>query len=1074
MFLAAVPSAFAALSASDPFPSDGPPGYNTGNLVGQGPATLGFSGAWLEGYAGAQSPSVVAGGLAYGDGIHNMTTSGGAIEYAGGGFGRAGRLLTAPYTDGTNGTVYFAFLIQLDGVADVYRGVEMHSGGFDDGANRKIQIVTGEGGANPNGGDRFTIRLFGSNFAGFSGDLGAANTNVNLFVGKISFSSAGDGDSIQLWRNPADLSSEALSGAPVFEKAGFNLQIDRTSIARFNGSNGCAVDEIRFGASWSDVTTVIGAADSDGDGLPDTWETNNGLDPGDDGSIDPINGAGGDPDSDGSPNSEEFANGTDPQDADTDNDGLDDGDEAGVESDPLNPDTDGDLLSDGDEVNNHSTDPTLADSDSDGVNDATEVFAGSDPNLVASLPANERPALVGLDHFDYSDGLVGGLTGGELFDHDNSLVNDGYYGHTGDGSTWAVAFGNPVINHGRLFTRDSAATRPFNGNATGGEGIALFDDQSALQFLYAKVKVTREPGASWSGLSFMVNGQEETFFGVSGNVFGIEESGQGNSMFSSIVANDHQAYNVVVKIDCFAGVAYLWVDPDLGQSEPAADVELVTHLFSSTRGSAVRLGSGGTGRTRWDDLVVGTTWSSLQSGGTDSEPDGLRDSWEDHYAGDLVTLTGAGNNDSDSLTNLQEQATGTDPLSADTDTDGSADDDELTAGTDPLEPDTDGDGLEDGDEVTLGSDPLDPDTDGDGERDGLEVAQGTDPLDPDSSSAALGLVIVDGSRDAVYGDPLSVQTVNTEFGDNLSEWNAAYAYVKNGRLHLMLTGNLESNFSKLEILIDSTSAISTNIFEAAGNDGTENMDGLTFDAGFSPDYHLIVRRGGGDRFDLDIANLATKAFTFHGDVFDGAMEGSAFTGTGAGNSSPIGVGYDNSNTAGVTGGGAAADPEAAAAVLTGLELSIALSDLGNPSGTIRIAVMQNGTNHDFLSNQILGGLPAPQGNLAGDGSGNFTGNLSGIDFNSFAGDQFFVVTVPAQSHPHITSVQMISGNAQIQFTVEGLVEGNDYKVRDSETLLEFTDVAGTQFTASGTSQVITLPVNTALAPKRFFIVTAGP
>jgi hypothetical protein len=59
--------------------------------------------------------------------------------------------------------------------------------------------------------------------------------------------------------------------------------------------------------------------------------------------------------------------------------------------------------------------------------------------------------------------------------------------------------------------------------------------------------------------------------------------------------------------------------------------------------------------------------------------------------------------------------------------------------------------------------------------------------------------------------------------------------------------------------------------------------------------------------------------------------------------------------------------------------------------------MINGTGHNFLSNQLLGGLPAPQGNLGGDGNGNFTGTLSGINLNNYAGDQFFTVVVPEPS-----------------------------------------------------------------------------
>ncbi len=44
--------------------------------------------------------------------------------------------------------------------------------------------------------------------------------------------------------------------------------------------------------------------------------------------------------------------------------------------------------------------------------------------------------------------------------------------------------------------------------------------------------------------------------------------------------------------------------------------------------------------------------------------------------------------------------------------------------------------------------------------------------------------------------------------------------------------------------------------------------------------------------------------------------------------------------------------------------------------------------------QFLGPLQPPQGNLGGDGAGNWTGGLSDIDLNNFAGQQFFTVVIP--------------------------------------------------------------------------------
>jgi len=267
-----------------------------------------------------------------------------------------------------------------------------------------------------------------------------------------------------------------------------------------------------------------------------------------------------------------------------------------------------------------------------------------------------------------------------------------------------------------------------------------------------------------------------------------------------------------------------------------------------------------------------------------------------------------------------------------------------------------------------------------------------------SASAALAAVTVDGTKDGDYGAALAVQTVETGFGDNFSEWNAAYGRVEGGRLYLMLTGNLEANFNKLEIFIDSKAG-GQSVFTSAGNDNANRMNGLVFDAGFTADYHVIVRRGnnlGNDTFDLDFANLGAATSSSYVDFLGGGgLVGTGNTGTGV-NGNPIGAGYDNSNIAGIGGNAPnAANQLAALGVTTGLEISIALADLG-AIGDIRVMVGQNGGGHDYWSNQFLGGLPAPSGNLGGDENGGFTGE-GAIDMTHFAGDQFFVVHVPEPS-----------------------------------------------------------------------------
>jgi hypothetical protein len=255
--------------------------------------------------------------------------------------------------------------------------------------------------------------------------------------------------------------------------------------------------------------------------------------------------------------------------------------------------------------------------------------------------------------------------------------------------------------------------------------------------------------------------------------------------------------------------------------------------------------------------------------------------------------------------------------------------------------------------------------------------------------------------------------VETQFGDanpnGGSELDAGYGLINGGTLYLMLTGNLEGNFNKLNIFIDSVPGGQNSLQNDANNAGNNPTNdgwagkyaGFTFDSGFDADYMLIVRNGnaGGDRFDVDYAVIGggASAFEAAANVFGGTLQGAnanALPGAG------IGVAFNNSNTGGVAGGTNAANQAAAAAVTTGVEFAIPLSALGNPNPlNIKVSAMVNGSNHDFLSNQFLGGLTPPQGNLGGDGAGNFNGTVGQINLESGAyasGEQFFTI-VPEPS-----------------------------------------------------------------------------
>ncbi len=277
--------------------------------------------------------------------------------------------------------------------------------------------------------------------------------------------------------------------------------------------------------------------------------------------------------------------------------------------------------------------------------------------------------------------------------------------------------------------------------------------------------------------------------------------------------------------------------------------------------------------------------------------------------------------------------------------------------------------------------------------------------------------VLDGSKVGdSYGAAKAVQQVQTGFGDNLSELNAGYAVASNGMLKLMLTGQVESNFNKLNIFIDSVAGGQNTIgpdtnnggvnpgsnndgifanYSGVGVGGAGNGPGFTFDTGFNADYVFIARNGFDgsiNRFDFNFLSIGNASVAEEAlDIFGGSLTGANSSVTSFG----IGVGYDNSNTAGVTGGTGAADPLAALAVDTGLELWIPLAAIGNPGigDTILISAHVNGSNHDFLSNQSLGSFVPPQGNPGGDGLGGFNDDVSQIDLNNFLGIQYFSVTV---------------------------------------------------------------------------------
>ncbi len=245
---------------------------------------------------------------------------------------------------------------------------------------------------------------------------------------------------------------------------------------------------------------------------------------------------------------------------------------------------------------------------------------------------------------------------------------------------------------------------------------------------------------------------------------------------------------------------------------------------------------------------------------------------------------------------------------------------------------------------------------------------------------------IDGANfGADYGPALWSQNVGTQFGNNTdasvdfangSEIDALYGSISGTTLFLGVAGNLETNFNKLNIVLDYASG-GQNTLSGLANLG--NLDGLTFDTGFEADAVLSFTSGNNPIEWYVDGSLADGTGGFLG---GGAVSG-PLTVQLAG--ADITFSQDNSNVGGVGNLGDPFDSDPAS-VTTGVEIAIDLGALGWDGVTpINIAGWVNGGGNDFLSNQVIGGLP--------DGTGNL-GAPSGVDFNQFAGNQFITIPTP--------------------------------------------------------------------------------
>ena len=465
-------------------------------------------------------------------------------------------------------------------------------------------------------------------------------------------------------------------------------------------------------------------ADSDGSGISDGAEDLNGDGRVDEGELDP-NAIDDDSDGDGVLDIDEINQGIDPNVTDSDGDGIDDGVELSYGLSPYDRDSDDDGVidgrepqwnqdSDGDGVIN-ALDP---DSDNDGLYDGTELgltvwlidrdtdesrgfFISDEDSCSHTDPLNADTDGAGFNDGD-EDRNHNGKVDSDETDPNNPRDDDG----DGDGLTE-----NEELSLGtdrELFDSD-------------GDGLGDGEEQEA----------GLDPLDADSDDDGVLDGEERAWRS--------DSDGDG-----SINALDHDSDNDGIFDGTESGVSVAHEDTDLTQDHFVADADPSTTTDPTHPDSD----GGGEGDGQEDANQNGAIDADEKDPNDlsddlffDEDGDGINDADEEALGADSSRF----DSDDDGLSDAQEIELGTNPGLADGDQDGLNDAQELELNTDPFDPDTDDDGLLDGEEVEAETDPLDADSDDDGVLDGAELLWSSDldddglinALDPDSDGDGI-------------------------------------------------------------------------------------------------------------------------------------------------------------------------------------------------------------------------------------------------------------------------------------------------------------------------------------------------
>ncbi|MDP1662344.1 MAG: hypothetical protein Q8L55_10565 [Phycisphaerales bacterium] len=232
---------------------------------------------------------------------------------------------------------------------------------------------------------------------------------------------------------------------------------------------------------------------------------------------------------------------------------------------------------------------------------------------------------------------------------------------------------------------------------------------------------------------------------------------------------------------------------------------------------------------------------------------------------------------------------------------------------------------------------------------------------------------VDGARDGAYGASYWDQNTQTGFGDNSNEIDNLYSMNNLSTLFLFLGGNQVAG-NNLDVFISSGAAGQNTL----ANFSNGAFNGAQFDSGFSATHYITANYSGGAWYvDIAVYNAGTNSWA-------GSYAGNFFSGTWYANGgSGIAAAHNNANTAGVTGG---SGPSSGAGVTTGAEFALPFAWLGiTASSTPAIAGYITNGARSFTSNQFIGGINPPQGNLGGGPN---------VNMENLGGTQHVVVPTP--------------------------------------------------------------------------------